>query len=259
VRRIRRRNLPAILEIKDLDKHFGGIHVTDHVNISIQKGEMSAVIGPNGAGKTTLFNQITGLLPPDSGAVLYENVDITNEAPEKIVRRGMVRAFQVSSLFLEETVFDNVYLAALSNFEKNGKIFRNRRQFPEACGHAEMILKRIGLIESRDMKASELSHGDQKILDIAIALTMNPKILLLDEPTAGMAPDERAGMMLLLKELHKYFQLTTIFIEHDMDMVFGIAQIVRVLVRGRLIAEGSPDYIRQHEEVIDAYLGKEVL
>jgi branched-chain amino acid transport system ATP-binding protein len=257
--RKRRQRLSAILEIKNLDKHFGGIHVTNHVNISIQKGEMSAVIGPNGAGKTTLFNQITGFIPPDSGSVMYENTDITSESPEKIVRRGMVRAFQVASLFLEETVYDNVYLAALSNFENNGKMFRNRLQFKDAREHTEMILNRIGLSDCKDMKASELSHGDQKSLDIAIALTMNPKILLLDEPTAGMAPDERIKMMHLLKELHEYFKLTTIFIEHDMDMVFGIAQIIRVLVQGQLIAEGSADYIRQHEAVIDAYLGKEVL
>lgn len=251
--------MSAILEIKNLDRHFGGIHVTNHVNISVQKGEMSAVIGPNGAGKTTLFNLITGHIPSDDGTVVYENEDITTARPEKIVRLGMVRAFQVASLFLEETVFDNVYLAALSNFHQNKKIFRNRNVFTEAREHAEMILTKIGLHDFRDVKASELSHGDQKILDIAIALTMNPKILLLDEPTAGMAPDERVKMMHLLKELHEYFQLTTIFIEHDMDMVFGIAQIIRVLVQGQLIAEGTADYIRQHETVIESYLGKEVL
>jgi len=251
--------LPPILEIKDLDKHFGGIHVTDHVNVSIEQGEMSAIIGPNGAGKTTLFNLITGSIPPDTGVVLFESNDITRRPAEEIVRQGVVRAFQVASLFLEETVYDNAYLAALSKFGKNRKMFRNRLQFKEAGEYAEMILRRIGLIEWRNAKASELSHGDQKVLDIAIALAMKPKILLLDEPTAGMAPDERARMMHLLRELHDYFHLTTIFIEHDMDMVFGIAQIIRVLVQGKMIAEGSPEDIRRHEEVIDAYLGKEVL
>jgi branched-chain amino acid transport system ATP-binding protein len=122
-----------------------------------------------------------------------------------------------------------------------------------------MILNKIGLFSCKDLKASELSHGDQKILDIAIALTLNPRIILLDEPTAGMAPAERVKMMHLLKELHDHFQLTTIFIEHDMDMVFGIAQVIRVLVQGRLIAEGAPDDIRRHDAVIEAYLGKEVL
>jgi branched-chain amino acid transport system ATP-binding protein len=251
--------LSVILEIKNLDKHFGGIHVSNHVNISVKKGEMSAIIGPNGAGKTTFFNLITGFIPSDDGSVLYEDQDITKERPEKIVKLGMVRAFQVSSLFLEETVFDNVYLAALSNFRKNAKIFANRMAFKDAREHTGFILDKIGLSHCKDLKASELSHGDTKVLDIAIALTLNPKILLLDEPTAGMAPDERIKMMHLLKELHEYFQLTTIFIEHDMDLVFGIAEIIRVLVQGQLIAEGPPDYIRQHETVIEAYLGKEVL
>jgi branched-chain amino acid transport system ATP-binding protein len=220
---------------------------------------MSAIIGPNGAGKTTLFNQITGHIPSDSGSVVYNGTDISLERPEKIVKQGMVRAFQVASLFLEDTVFENVYLAALSNFEKGKKMFCNRNGFKEAREHSEMILKKIGLYDCKDLMASELSHGDQKVLDIAIAMVMNPKILLLDEPTAGMAPDERIRMMHLLKELHEHFHLTTIFIEHDMDMVFGIAQIIRVLVQGELIAEGPPDYIRNHEAVIDAYLGKEVL
>ncbi len=251
--------MSVILQIKDLDKHFGGIHVTNHVNIDVKKGEMSAIIGPNGAGKTTFFNQITGHIPCDGGMVKYQDEDITHARPEKIVKLGIVRAFQVASLFLEETVYDNVYLAALANFEKNSKMFRNRFIFNDAREHTTMILKKIGLEYCQDSKASELSHGDQKVLDIAIALTLNPKILLLDEPTAGMAPDERIKMMHLLKELHEYFQLTTIFIEHDMDMVFGIAQVIRVLVQGQLIAEGDPDYIRQHDAVIEAYLGKEVL
>lgn len=251
--------MSAILEIRDLDKHFGGIHVTNHVNIQVQQGEMSAIIGPNGAGKTTFFNQITGYIPSDSGAVVYKNVDITHERPEKIVKMGMVRAFQVASLFLEETVYDNVYLAGLANFDKNAKLLVNKTRFKDIKEHTDLILQKIGLFDCRDLKASELSHGDQKILDIAIALTLDPKILLLDEPTAGMAPDERVKMMHLLKELHEYFQLTTIFIEHDMDMVFGIAQVIRVLVQGELIAEGDPDYIRSHERVIEAYLGKEVL
>jgi len=251
--------LSAILEIKNLDKHFGGIHVTNHLNIVFQKGEMSAIIGPNGAGKTTFFNLITGLIPPDEGTVIYEGQDITRARPEHIVKLGMVRAFQVASVFLDETVYDNIYLASLSHFHKNAKIFIDRMAFKDAKEHTEFILKKIGLWHCKDMKASELSHGDMKVLDIAIALTLQPKILLLDEPTAGMAPNERIKMMGLLKELHEFFKLSTIFIEHDMDMVFGIAQIIRVLVQGQLIAEGTPDYIREHEAVIEAYLGKEVL
>jgi len=251
--------LSVILEIKNVDRHFGGIHVANHINMSISKGELSAIIGPNGAGKTTLFNLITGHILPDVGTVTYQDQDVTGARPEKIVKMGMVRAFQVASLFLEETVYDNVYLAALANFERNTKMLSDKFAFKDAREHSDTILNKIGLYWCKEVKASELSHGDQKVLDIAIALTLNPKILLLDEPTAGMAPNERIKMMHLLKELHEYFQLTTIFIEHDMDVVFGIAQIIRVLVQGQLIAEGMPDYIRQHDAVIEAYLGKEVL
>lgn len=251
--------MSAILEIKNLDKHFGGIHVTNHVNVGFKQGEMSAIIGPNGAGKTTFFNLITGFIPSDDGTVVYEDQDITKARPENIVKLGMVRAFQVANVFLEETVYNNIYLASLAHLQKNAKVFVNKMVFQDAREHAEFILNKIGLFDCKDLKASELSHGDMKILDIAIALTLQPKVLLLDEPTAGMAPDERMKMMALLKELHDFFKLTTIFIEHDMDMVFGIAEVIRVLVQGQLIAEGPPDYIRQHETVIEAYLGKEVL
>ncbi len=251
--------MPALLEIKDLDKHFGGIYVTNRVNVAIQKGEMSAIIGPNGAGKTTLFNLITGAISPDSGQVVYGGQDITRLRPEKIVRLGMVRAFQVASLFLEETVYDNVFLASLSHFTHNKRMLKDKYGFGDAGEHADLILKKIGLYAMRQARASELSHGDQKVLDIAVAMTMSPKILLLDEPTAGMAPDERVKMMHLLKELHQFFDLTTVFIEHDMDMVFGIARVIRVLVQGTLAAEGSPDEIRHNARVIEAYLGEEVL
>ncbi len=251
--------MPAILEIKDLDKHFGGIYVTNRVNVAIEKGEMSAIIGPNGAGKTTLFNLITGAISPDGGRVVYDGQDITRLRPEKIVRLGMVRAFQVASLFLEETVYDNVFLASLSHFAHNREMLKHKYGFKNAGEHADLILQKIGLYGMRRAKASELSHGDQKVLDIAMAMTMSPKILLLDEPTAGMAPDERVKMMHLLKELHQFFDLTTVFIEHDMDMVFGIAQVIRVLVQGALAAEGSPDEIRRNARVVEAYLGEEVL
>ena len=143
--------MSAILEIKDLDKHFGGIHVSNHVNIRIEQGELSAIIGPNGAGKTTLFNLITGHITPDGGSVVYQNEDVTRAKPERIVKKGMVRAFQVASLFLEETVFDNVYLAALANFEKNGKMFKGSAVYKDARDHAELILQKIGLKDFSDL------------------------------------------------------------------------------------------------------------
>lgn len=227
--------------------------------MGIETGEITAIIGPNGAGKTTLFNQITGYITPDNGSIYFNGMEITGKEPEQLVKTGIVRAFQVSSLFYDETVYDNLYLAALSCYEKNWNLFTNRSVYGEVRDHCRFILERLGLGDKQDVRAFELSHGDQKVLDIAIALAMKPKLLLLDEPTAGMSPDERVKMTHLIRAIHEEFRLTTVFVEHDMDMVFGIADIIRVLVQGELIAEGSAAEIQKNPAVIDAYLGHEVL
>jgi branched-chain amino acid transport system ATP-binding protein len=247
------------LAIKNLNKNFGGLHVSRNISMAIGTGEITAIIGPNGAGKTTLFNQITGYITPDSGGIFFNGVEITGAKPESLVKAGIVRAFQVASLFYDETVYDNVYLAALAYHVQNWNIFANRNSYDNVREHSRFILSRLGLGDKEGLKAFELSHGDQKVLDIAIALTMKPKLLLLDEPTAGMSPDERVKMTRLIKEIHEEFKLTTVFVEHDMDMVFGIADVVRVLVQGELIAEGTAEDIQKNPAVIDAYLGHEVL
>lgn len=247
----------VLCEIKGLDKHFGGIHVTKNMSFKIIEGELSAIIGPNGAGKTTLFNLITGFIKPDNGQVFFKGKEITQSSPENITKLGIVRSFQVSSIFPDEKVFDNVFLASLSYHKKNWIFHKNSNTYKEAISDTEAILNSLNLTDKAKLWAFELSHGDQKVLDIAIALAMKPSLLLMDEPTSGMSPDERKRMKVLLKKLHKEFNITILFIEHDMDMVMDIAEKVRVLVQGQLIAEDTPDVIMQTQLVIDAYLGQE--
>ena len=249
----------SILEIKNLNKHFGGLHVSKNISIEIQDGELTAIIGPNGAGKTTLFNQITGYITPDNGSIRFNATDITGTNPERLVKMGIVRAFQVASLFYDETVYDNIFMAAIAFHGKNWNAFASKDSFKDVDEHCQSIMTKLGLRNKAKLKAFELSHGDQKVLDIAIALTMKPRLLLLDEPTAGMSPDERINMTQLIKDIHHEFKLTTVFVEHDMDMVFGIADVIRVLVQGELIAEGNAEAIQKNMAVIDAYLGHEVL
>jgi branched-chain amino acid transport system ATP-binding protein len=250
--------MEPMLVLDHVDKAFGGLTVTYDMSFSVQPGEISAIIGPNGAGKTTLFNQITGHLLPDKGRIVFEGRDITPYSPQQIVALGMGRAFQITSIFPEETVLENIRIACLSRRKEALSPFKNVSRFREATEEAHLILESLGLDRYADRLAFELAHGDQKLLDMGIALGLKPKLLLLDEPTAGMSPDERQLTRDLVKRLWKEFNLTLIFIEHDMDIVFGIAQIVRVLHLGRLLAEGSPEQIRNNPEVISAYLGGEV-
>jgi len=250
--------MEPVLVLDKLDKAFGGLRVTYEVSFSVKPGEISAIIGPNGAGKTTLFNQITGHLPPDNGRIVFQGKDITGMNPQEIVARGMGRSFQITSIFPEETVLENVRISCLSRRKEALSPFRNVSKFKEATDQAYFILESLGLAQHADRAAFELAHGDQKLLDIGIALGLEPKLLLLDEPTAGMSPEERQLTRDLIKRLWEQFSLTLIFIEHDMDIVFGIAQVVRVLQLGRLLAEGSPEEIRNNPEVITAYLGEEV-
>ena len=247
-----------ILELEGLSKAFGGLKVTDGVSFKVMPGEISVVIGPNGAGKTTLFNQITGHLRPDSGRILFQGQDLVGKTTQQIVALGVGRAFQVASLFLGETVLDNIRVACLSKLDQTRRPLRPVSEFKRATKRAMEILDSLGLARYAARQASELAHGDQKLLDIGIALALEPVLLLLDEPTSGMSPEERQLTRELVRKLWKDFNLTLIFIEHDMDTVFGLAQSVRVLQSGRLLAEGPPEEIRKNQDVITAYLGEEV-
>lgn len=250
--------MEPVLQLTSVNKSFGGLRVTQNLSFSVQQGEIAAIIGPNGAGKTTLFNQITGHLLPDSGSIQFQGEEMVGRSPQAIVKKGLGRAFQVASIFPEETVLDNVLLASLSNLEQTRKFWRHSSDYQEANDSAMVILTSLGLHNQAGRLAFELSHGDQKLLDIAIALAVKPKLLLLDEPTAGMSPEERQTTRRMIKEIRKIYDLTLVFIEHDMDMVFDIAQTVRVLQLGALLAEGTPEEIQNNHEVVKAYLGEEL-
>jgi branched-chain amino acid transport system ATP-binding protein len=249
--------MKPMLRLEGLKKSFGGLRVTDDVTFEIQPHEIAAIIGPNGAGKTTLFNQITGNLAPDAGQVLLQGEAIGGLPPQAIVKKGIGRAFQIASIFPDETALDNVRIACMSKLNQTRHLWRPAEQFEAATKEALRILQSLGLEQQADRMAFELAHGDQKLLDIGIALVLEPRLLLLDEPTAGMSPEERQLTRKLIKHLWDQYQLTLVFIEHDMDMVFGIADRIMVLNHGALIADGTPDQIRANKDVITAYLGEE--
>ena len=243
-----------MLKINNLKKSFGGIVATDNVNLELEKQTINAIIGPNGAGKTTLFNLITGKLKTDSGSVFIEDREITNLDETETTHIGIARAFQITNIFPNLTVYESIKLALLS--KKNGlNNMWTRFKDHNINSDADDIMKLAGLIKSKNLVSSELSHGDQKLLDIALALCLKPKLLLLDEPTAGMGPEERWKMIDRIKELWKKTKITILFIEHDMDIVFGIAQKIFVLQQGAILATGKPKDIKKNQKVIEAYLG----
>ena len=244
------------LEIRNLTKAFGGIKAIDDVSLTFPSGSLSAVIGPNGAGKSTFFNLISGAFPADSGEVLLEGRDVSRLSKAERMRRGIGRAFQVASCFPTMTVVENLMAAVTAHVGQWGNISR-RFPPPGVRQRAEEVMELVGLNKVSNVEAAILSHGDQKLLDIAIALALEPKVLLLDEPTAGMGPDERWRMIERVRGLWERGQLTLVFIEHDMDIVFQIATTSRVLCYGRVLAEGTPAEIRNNPAVIEAYLGAE--
>jgi branched-chain amino acid transport system ATP-binding protein len=243
-----------MLKIDKVSKSFGGIIATDNVSIKLQPNSINALIGPNGAGKTTLFNLITGKIPIDKGSIFIEKQNITNNKETEITHLGIARAFQITNIFPTLTVKESIKLALLAKQNGLNDIW-NRFISHSINDEAEEISKLAGLMNVYNTISSELSHGDQKLLDIALALALKPKVLLLDEPTAGMGPEERWKMIKRIKELWKKTKMTVFFIEHDMDIVFDIAQKIYVLQQGAILAEGSPKEIKKNQKVIKAYLG----
>ncbi len=243
-----------LLQVEGLRKSFGGLQAVYDVNLEIQAGELSSIIGPNGAGKTTFFNLVTGYLPKDSGRVLFKGRDISHLSPPQICHQGIGRAFQVSSIFPRFTAFDNVQVALMMHKQMVLDFFSNARKLLRE--ETMKILEEVGLGEQAHLLSKSLAHGDQKRLDIAIALASEPELLLLDEPTAGMNPKESFKIMELVAGIARARGMTVVFIEHDMDIVFSISERIRVMHMGRLFAEGKPEEIRENLEVKQIYLGE---
>ncbi|MFQ5841993.1 MAG: ABC transporter ATP-binding protein [Thermodesulfobacteriota bacterium] len=244
-----------MLQVEAVDKSFGDFMAVCQANLSVGKGELVAVIGPNGAGKTTLFNLITGQLWPDRGKIIFKGEDISGLPPYEICKKGIARSFQIVNIFPRLTVFGNVQVAVLSQQRKSSDLFPPAQNL--ALEETKSILESVGLTDKAGGVAGSLSHGDQKILEIAIALGNEPDLFILDEPTAGMSPEETAGTLALIRRLARIRGLTILFCEHDMDVVFSVAQSIMVMHQGRTLIQGNPEEVRGNREVQKAYLGGE--
>jgi branched-chain amino acid transport system ATP-binding protein len=243
-----------LLQVDNLAKRFGGIVATDDLALSVAERELHAVIGPNGAGKTTLIAQLSGQLAPDSGRIRFAGNDITALPMYRRSALGLARSFQITSLFLDLSVLDNVALAVQAHAGHSFRFWRDARLESELRQPARAALDRVGLSARADWPASALSHGEHRLLELAMALAGQPRMLLLDEPMAGLGPEESARMVEMLRALKAEF--TILLVEHDMEAVFALADRITVLVYGRVIASGAPDVIRADPQVRDAYLGE---
>jgi len=244
-----------LLQVERLAKRFGGIVAADDIALGIDKGELHAVIGPNGAGKTTLIAQLSGQLRADSGRIRFAGQDITALPMHKRGQLGLARSFQITSLFLDLSVLDNVALAVQAHAGHSFHFWRDARSEKDLREPARAALERVGLGNRADRTASSLSHGEHRLLELAMALAASPRMLLLDEPMAGLGPEESARMVAMLRALKR--ELTILLVEHDMEAVFALADRITVLVYGRVVASGQPDDIRANEDVRQAYLGEE--
>ena len=245
----------ALLQADNLAKRFGGIVASDDLTLAVTAGELHAVIGPNGAGKTTLIAQLSGQLTPDAGHIRFAGNDITQLPMHRRSALGLARSFQITSLFLDLSVLDNVALAVQAHAGHSFRFWRNARLEAGLRQPAHAALARVGLSERANLPASALSHGEHRQLELAMALAGSPRMLLLDEPMAGLGPEESARMVEMLRALKR--ELTILLVEHDMEAVFALADRITVLVYGRVIATGAPADIRANAAVRDAYLGEQ--
>lgn len=245
----------SLFVAEGLVKHFGGLLATDHVDLTVAPGEIHALIGPNGAGKSTLVNLISGLLPADAGRIVLDGVDLTALAPHQRVRHGLARCFQITSVFRNDSVRDNLLLAVQAQTGSSFHCLRRREAETALMDGALTLADKVGLAEVLDRPAGTLPHGMQKRLDVALALAARPKLLLLDEPMAGMGPEDSLQMVALIDRLRR--DAAILLIEHDMDAVFQLADRISVLVYGRVLTSGDAAHVKGHPEVQSVYLGTE--
>jgi branched-chain amino acid transport system ATP-binding protein len=244
-----------ILELKEVYKDFDGLEVLFGINLGIQEGERHAIIGPNGAGKSTLFNLITGKYLPSRGKIFFKGQDVTGTSPFKLNRSGMARSFQITNIFRTMSVFQNVRNAILSKNKIRYNIFSSLSRMDEVNRQTEKMLGQIGLVDRKDAVAGELSYGQQRALEIGLTIATDPELILLDEPTAGMSSEETREAVKLIERVTE--GKTLVIVEHDMEVVFRIANRISVIYYGEVLASGPPEEIRNDQKVKDAYLGEE--
>jgi branched-chain amino acid transport system ATP-binding protein len=243
----------AILETTGISKHFGGLMANDDVSFTLEEGNITSIIGPNGAGKTTLFNLLSGLYKPDAGKVLFEGQNISGWPIHKIVNLGIARSFQVLNIFNEISPADNIRLAVQSRKKRSLNFLRSAKGFEDINQETDAVIEEIGLSAVKNLPTKNLSYGDKRVLEIGIAMASKPKLLLMDEPTSGLPTSETERIKEFIQKLST--QLTVVVIEHDMDIVLTISDIIIVLHQGRVIAQGAPEEIKANDEVQEAYLG----
>ncbi|MFM7669175.1 MAG: ABC transporter ATP-binding protein [Betaproteobacteria bacterium] len=243
----------SLLQVRHLAKSFGGVRAVDDVSFDLPAGQLLALLGPNGAGKSTCFNMLNGQIKPDAGEILFEGRDIAGRAPRDIWRLGVGRTFQIAATFHSMTVIENVQMALISHEKKLFGLWRAARDYQRETAMA--LLAQVGMAEQADRPCSVLSYGDVKRVELAMALANKPRLLLMDEPTAGMASKERHELLALTKKLVIEQQLAVLFTEHSMDVVFAFADRLIVLARGKLIAEGDAETVRNHPLVREVYFG----
>ena len=244
----------AVLETKNLSKAFGALTAVDGVSLGIEAGTLHSIIGPNGAGKTTLFNLLTGTTPPSSGRILFDGRDITGTPAHRVAHLGLARSFQRTNVFPAFSLLDNVWVAAFACGPSwKGLLWRRADRFPEVRARALAALADVGLADKADRPVREISHGEQRQLELAIALAATPRVLLLDEPAAGLSPEETRKLVALVRALKRRY--TIVLIEHKMDIIMSVSDRISVMHFGSLIAEGTPAEIQRNPEVRRAYLG----